>query len=168
MDNELLLFDRIQVIKQTIEKYGEENFYLSFSGGKDSTILHYLLDLALPNNKIPRVFINTGIEYNKIVEFVKGLADKDSRFVLLKPTQNIKQTLETYGYPFKSKQHAHNLELYAHHYKDFEKIRKEIDSNPKLLKDYDYIHNLAHGIKTLVKYYYGVRERERERVVCLC
>lgn len=141
---------------------------MSFSGGKDSTILHYLLDIALPNNKIPRVFINTGIEYNKIVEFVKGLAEKDSRFVLLKPTQNIKQTLEKYGYPFKSKQHAHNLELYAHHYKDFEKIRKEIDNNPKLLKDYDYIHNLAHGIKTLVKYYYGVRERERERVVCLC
>ena len=40
MDNELLLFDRINVIKDTITKYGEENFYLSFSGGKDSTILH--------------------------------------------------------------------------------------------------------------------------------
>ena len=38
----------------------ENNAYISFSGGKDSTILHYLIDLALPNNKIPRVFINTG------------------------------------------------------------------------------------------------------------
>ena len=44
MDNELLLFDRINVIKDTINKYGEENFYLSFSGGKDSTILHWLID----------------------------------------------------------------------------------------------------------------------------
>jgi PP-loop superfamily ATP-utilizing enzyme len=51
MDNELLLFDRINVIKDTIQKYGEENFYLSFSGGKDSTILHYLLDQALPNER---------------------------------------------------------------------------------------------------------------------
>ena len=60
MDNELTLFDRINVIKDTIVKYGEQNFYLSFSGGKDSTILHYLLDIALPNNRIPRVFYKYG------------------------------------------------------------------------------------------------------------
>ena len=63
MDNELLLIDRLGVIRDTINSYGEENFYLSFSGGKDSTVLHHLLDMALPGNKIPRVFINTGIEY---------------------------------------------------------------------------------------------------------
>ena len=113
-DNELLLFDRINVIKDTINKYGEENFYLSFSGGKDSTILHYLLDQALPNNKIPRVFINTGIEYQMIVDFVKGLAAKDDRFVILNPTQAIKPMLEKYGYPFKSKQHSHNVMVYQH------------------------------------------------------
>ena len=79
---------------------------MSFSGGKDSTILHYLLDQALPNNKIPRVFINTGIEYQMIVDFVKGLAAKDDRFVILNPTQAIKPMLEKYGYPFKSKQHS--------------------------------------------------------------
>ena len=62
-EEEFMLFDRIEKIKQIINKYGEENFYISFSGGKDSTVLHYLVDLALPGNKIPRVFINTGIEY---------------------------------------------------------------------------------------------------------
>lgn len=112
MDNELLLFDRINVIKDTITKYGEENFYLSFSGGKDSTVVHYLLDQALPNNKIPRVFINTGIEYQMIVDFVKKLALNDSRFVILQPSQPIKPTLEKYGYPFKSKQHAHNVKVF--------------------------------------------------------
>lgn len=114
MDNELLEFDRINVIKDTIKKYGEDNFYLSFSGGKDSTILHYLLDIALPNNRIPRVFINTGIEYLKIVEFVKNLASKDDRFVIIAPSVNVKQMLEKYGYPFKSKQHSHNLMVYQH------------------------------------------------------
>ena len=104
MDNELLLFDRIEIIKNTINKYGEENFYLSFSGGKDSTVLHYLLDIALPGNKIPRVFINTGIEYNDIVKFVEDLAKKDSRIIILKPTKSIKKILEEKGYPFKSKQ----------------------------------------------------------------
>ena len=112
MDNELLLFDRLNIIKDTIKKYGEDNFYLSFSGGKDSTVLHYLIDMALPDNKIPRVFINTGIEYNYIVEFVKSLAEKDNRFVILQPKTPIKPTLEKYGYPFKSKQHCHNVMVY--------------------------------------------------------
>lgn len=108
-DNELMLFDRINVIKDTITKYGEDKFYLSFSGGKDSTILHYLLDLALPNNRIPRVFINTGIEYQEMVKFVKNLASEDDRFEIIKPTLPIKKTLEKYGYPFKSKQHSERV-----------------------------------------------------------
>lgn len=70
-ENEFLLQDRLGVIRDTINKYGEENFYISFSGGKDSTVVHHLVDMALPGNKIPRVFINTGIEYNMIVEFVR-------------------------------------------------------------------------------------------------
>ena len=71
--------------------------------------MHYLLDLALPNNKIPRVFINTGIEYLEIVKFVKGLAANDDRFVLISPTKNIKNILEEYGYPFKSKEHSQRI-----------------------------------------------------------
>lgn len=106
MDYELLLIDRIGVIKDTITKYGEDNFYLSFSGGKDSTILHYLIDMALPNNRIPRVFIDTGIEYVMIREFVMKLAENDDRFVIIKPTQPIKPMLERVGYPFKSKEHS--------------------------------------------------------------
>ena len=33
-DYELTLFDRLNMIRDTINKYGEEKFYLSFSGGK--------------------------------------------------------------------------------------------------------------------------------------
>lgn len=112
MDNELLLFDRIEKIKQVINQYGVDNFYLSFSGGKDSTILHYLIDMALPNNNIPRVFSNTGIEYNLIVDFVKNLAEFDKRFVIIQPKINIKKMLEEKGYPFKSKDHSTKVYLF--------------------------------------------------------
>ena len=113
MDYELTLFDRLEVIKTTNEKYDlEHNAYLSFSGGKDSTILHHLLDMALPNNRIPRVFIDTGIEYTLIREFVLGLAKNDDRFVIVKPTQPIKQMLERVGYPFKSKEHSLYLQQF--------------------------------------------------------
>ena len=65
--------------------------------------------MALPGNKIPRVFSNTGIEYNAIVKFVKDLAEQDSRFVIITPKLNIKQMLEEVGYPFKSKEHSQKL-----------------------------------------------------------
>ena len=112
-ENEFLLEDRIAKIRSINDQYNLlDNAYLSFSGGKDSTILHYLLDLALPGNKIPRVFINTGIEYKDIVGFVKEMVEKDDRFNIINPSQNIKVVLEKYGYPFKSKQHSHNLAIF--------------------------------------------------------
>ncbi len=111
-ENEFILADRLGAIRDTIRKYGEENFYLSFSGGKDSTVVHHLLDMALPGNKIPRVFINTGIEYNAIVKFERETERTDDRFVTLQPKQNIKLTLEAVGYPFKSKEHAQKVHEY--------------------------------------------------------
>lgn len=112
MDNEFILMDRIQKIKQIISQYGEDNFYISFSGGYDSTVLHYLVDMAIPENTIPRVYANTGIEYNKIIEFVEKLKNNDNRFIILKPELPIKPTLEKYGYPFKSKKHSALLKVY--------------------------------------------------------
>lgn len=107
MDNELLLFDRIDVIRKANQKYDlESNSYLSFSGGKDSTILHYLLDVALPGNRIPRVYVDTGIEYLHIRQFVIKISESDDRFAIIKPSVAIKQMLERDGYPFKSKEHS--------------------------------------------------------------
>ena len=109
-DYELLEIDRIAKIQSINKQYDlENNAYLSFSGGKDSTVLHYLLDLALPGNKIPRLFINTGIEYEYIVDFVKKLEQKDSRIQIVNSNVNIKKMLEIEGYPFKSKEHSLKL-----------------------------------------------------------
>ena len=141
-DFEFLLFDRIEKIKQINEQYDlENNAYISFSGGKDSTILHYLIDLALPNNKIPRVFINTGIEYNDIVEFVKELQKNDDRFVIISSKKNIKEILENYGYPFKSKEHSNrlnqfqngNLSNFVKYYIGLESKKKKGIKCPKIL-----------------------------------
>lgn len=108
MTNEFLLQDRIQKIQQIIRKYGEENFYVSYSGGKDSTVLSALIDMALPDNTIPRVYANTGIEYRLIVDFVEREREKPHKWelIILTPTIPIKPMLEKEGYPFKSKEHA--------------------------------------------------------------
>lgn len=144
----LTLEDRIGVIRAVNEKYGlEGNAYLSFSGGKDSTALSRLLDMALPGNRIPRVFIDTGIEYLDVKAFVASLMEKDDRFVAIKPSAPVKQVLERYGYPFKSKEHSCELRSYqnglkrgvegyrtsAAHYLGLENSRKMVKC-PKSLK----------------------------------
>lgn len=111
-ENEFTLFDRLEVIRNTINKYGEDNFYVSFSGGKDSTVLHYIIDEALPNNKIPRIYINTGIEYNDILKFVKEMQKSDNRIQIVNSNVHIPSMLKEKGYPFKSKEHAHKLCIY--------------------------------------------------------
>lgn len=90
----------------------ENKAYLSFSGGKDSTVLSALIDLALPGNKIPRVYINTGIDYQEILRFVKYFGEQDARLEIIQPSQNIIQMLQTYGYPFKSKEHSQKVAVY--------------------------------------------------------
>ena len=112
-ENEFLLQDRITKIRSVNEKYNlEDKSYISFSGGKDSSVLSKLFDLAIPGNSIPRVFINTGIEYNMIVDFVKDCKEHDERIIIIKPSQDIKHVLEKYGYPFKSKEHSQKVSYY--------------------------------------------------------
>lgn len=112
-DFELTLFDRLGVVRDTIAKHGGEgNFYVSFSGGKDSTIASRLLDEALPGNRIPRVYFDTGIEYNAIRAYVLALRESDDRFAIVKPSRPIAQMLREDGYPFKSKQHSLMLATY--------------------------------------------------------
>lgn len=112
MDNEFILIDRIDSIKKVINKYGIENFVISFSGGKDSTALSKLIDIAIPNNEIQRVFINTGIEYKAIVDFVHEKMKNDKRFIEIKPSIPLSMIFRKYGYPFKSKEHSQLVHLF--------------------------------------------------------
>lgn len=111
-ENEFLLFDRLEKIKATVNQYGEDNCCISFSGGKDSTVLHYMVDMALPNNHIPRVYANTGIELNMIKNFVTKMSKYDYRIKMIKPSKSIRKTLEEFGYPFKSKEHSQRFMEY--------------------------------------------------------
>ena len=128
-ENEFLLQDRLGVIRDTIKKYGEDNFYLSFSGGKDSTVVHHLLDMAIPGNKIPRVFDDTGIEYDYVRQFVKGI--EDDRIEIVRPKKNIKETLERVGYPFKSKEHSQRVDEYQATHRITPHIQRYIDGVQK-------------------------------------
>lgn len=93
--------------------------YVSFSGGKDSTVLAYLAARYLSSFRTPPwplnlVFVNTGLEYPEIQRFVNEYADwlrrKFPRITVnlhrLRPKMNIRQVVEKYGYSIVSKEVA--------------------------------------------------------------
>lgn len=71
--------------------------YVSFSGGKDSTVLLDLVRKVIPD--APAVFVDTGLEYPELREFVKTV----SNVTWCKPEMNFKKVITTYGYPLISK-----------------------------------------------------------------
>lgn len=87
-------------IDEWIWKYGEENVYVSFSGGKDSTVLLHIVREKYPNVKA--VFFDTGLEYPEIREFVKTFDNVD----FLKPKQTFREVVIEKGYPLFSKEIA--------------------------------------------------------------
>jgi len=77
-EHEFILLDRIAKIQAINNDYDLlNNAYISFSGGKDSVVLSKLIDLALPDNKIPRLYANTGIEYNLMVKYVRRERERE-------------------------------------------------------------------------------------------
>lgn len=85
-------------IQEWGNEYGEDGVYVSFSGGKDSTVLLHIARRLYP--KIKAVFVDTGLEYPEIRSFVKGFENVD----WIKPKMTFKQAIEKYGYPFISKE----------------------------------------------------------------
>ena len=85
-------------IRQWINEYGEDGVYVSFSGGKDSTVLLDLVRQDYPNVKA--VFFDTGLEYPEIREFVKTYDNVDC----IRPKMNFREVITKYGYPMISKE----------------------------------------------------------------
>lgn len=87
-----------QRIREWVERFGSSGVYVSFSGGKDSTVLLHLVR-EMYGNDIPAVFVNTGLEYPEIQDFVKTFEN----VVILKPKMRFDEVIKKYGYPLISK-----------------------------------------------------------------
>ena len=72
--------------------------YISFSGGKDSTVLLHIARQIYP--EIEAVFVNTGLEYPEIQKFVKSF----DNVTILRPQMRFDEVIKTYGYPIISKE----------------------------------------------------------------
>jgi hypothetical protein len=94
---------KIQITQARIIEWANRyngNICVSFSGGKDSTVLLDLVRRVAPETRA--VFSNTGLEYTEIQRFVKSFDNVD----IVTPKMRFDQVISTYGYPLISKEVA--------------------------------------------------------------
>lgn len=87
--------------------YFNGEVYVSFSGGKDSSVLLYLARMLYWD--IPAVFVDTGLEYPEIRDFVKRIHPST---IWIKPKKTFKQVIDNYGYPVISKKISMGISRY--------------------------------------------------------
>lgn len=103
---------KIIMTEQRIKSWYEHwdgNVYVSFSGGKDSTVLKHIVDSLYDD--VPSVFVDTGLEYPEIKSFVKGIKEGayecfNSDIEIIKPSMRFNEVVKNYGYPVPSKEIA--------------------------------------------------------------
>lgn len=105
---------KIKLSQRRIEEwydYWDGHVYISFSGGKDSTVLRHIVKSIFPD--VPVVFVDTGLEYPEVRNFAIANAD-----IILEPELTFRQVIEQYGYPIVSKKVAEAIEAVRNNIKN--------------------------------------------------
>lgn len=107
------------------------NVVVSFSGGKDSTVLLHLVRSIFPDVKA--VFSNTGLEYPEIQKHVMSIENVD----IVRPTMRFDEVISTYGYPLIGKEVAEAI-YYARRIRsqdvNVERERERADSTEEAVR----------------------------------
>lgn len=96
---------RTQRLLREFYEINDGNVYLSFSGGKDSTVLADIIDDTSGLWNIPKVYCDTGLEWPEVRQFALNKAD-----IILRPSMPFTKVLENYGYPIISKEVSQKIE----------------------------------------------------------
>lgn len=87
-------------IRNWVNEFGEDGVYLSFSGGKDSTVLGHIIREVCGYKNIPFVFVDVPTQYPELKQFAQTF----DNLVILKPKISFAEVCEKYGFPMFSKE----------------------------------------------------------------
>lgn len=112
--------------------------YVSFSGGKDSTVLKHIVDSMYDD--VPAVFVNTGLEYPEIQRFVKDIKDGkydcfSSNVEIVRPEMRFDQVLKTYGYPVITKRISNTIHYAKKNIADGKETERTKALDGKLMRE---------------------------------
>ena len=88
-------------IREWINEFGSDGVCVSFSGGKDSTVLLHIVRSVDPD--VPALFVDTGLEYPEIRQHVRRLQSEWGNIEIIRPEMRFDEVLKKYGYPLPTK-----------------------------------------------------------------
>ena len=94
-------------IEGWVNEFGEDGVYISFSGGKDSTVLMDIIRNRM-NLDIPAVFVDVPTQFPELKQFATSWSNVE----VLKPKVSFMEVCEKYGFPLISKE-VSNTVYYA-------------------------------------------------------
>lgn len=87
-------------IRNWVNEFGEDGVYLSFSAGKDSTVLGHIIREVCGYKNIPFVFVDVPTQYPELKQFAMTFDNLE----ILKPKISFAEVCEQYGFPMISKE----------------------------------------------------------------
>lgn len=89
-----------KAIREFVEHFSVDGVYISFSGGKDSTVLIHLCRQLYPD--LVGLYSDTGLEFPEIRDFVQTF----DNITIVTPKMHHREMLKKCGYPVVSKEQA--------------------------------------------------------------
>lgn len=143
---------KVTMTKQRIREWYEHfngDVYVSFSGGKDSTVLAHLVHSMYPD--VPLVFSNTGLEFPEIQSFARKMGAK-----FIRPKMQFSEVISRYGYPLISKETADTIHG-ARPIRNGANGARKYAGKPRSNKDGEWLNwrrKALHGIEPFDKGFY--------------
>lgn len=107
------------LIRQAVSEFGLSKVYISYSGGKDSTVLSHIAKSMYPD--ILHIFANTTNEYPETLQHIKWEQEENgTNIITVIPKDangevwSFKKVVERYGYPMYSKKISNAIRTYQH------------------------------------------------------